>query len=159
MSARRASHFEHDEEARFWLQVRSGRGCWLWVGCHVSNGYGRMDFRGRKIGAHQASWIIHNGTIPVGLFVCHRCDVRDCVRPDHLFLGTQADNLADATRKGRNPRGESHGRARLLLPQVHEIRSRLAKGELQSVLCDEFGVTQATISRIKLGKSWRGVPA
>jgi len=91
-------------EERFWRQVQKDvDGCWLWTGRPVQ-GYGRFrpSSRGTKIGAHRYSWELHVGPIPDGLDVCHRCDVPLCIRPDHLFLGTHADNMADMVAKGRS---------------------------------------------------------
>lgn len=86
---------------RFWRSVdkTDADGCWLWR-C-VSGKYGQFTVNGRNIGAHRASWAMHFGPIPDGVFVCHRCDNPRCVRPDHLFLGTHGDNMADMVAKGR----------------------------------------------------------
>lgn len=88
--------------ARFWAKVQKSDNCWEWTGLLNAWGYGRF-WTGRHMSAHRYSWELHNGPIPAGLYVCHHCDNRKCVRPDHLFLGTQRDNLLDASRKGRLP--------------------------------------------------------
>ncbi len=88
-------------EDRFWAKVRKSDGCWLWSRPGWADGYGQTTFKHQRWFAHRLSYTLAVGPIPDGLFVCHHCDVRLCVRPDHLFLGTQTDNLRDASRKGR----------------------------------------------------------
>lgn len=90
---------------RFWDKTQKTNTCWLWIGAHKKRGYGvisiRINGHPHNIHAHRLSWIIHYGTIPDGMDVCHHCDTPACVRPDHLFLGDAAMNMADAKAKGR----------------------------------------------------------
>ena len=81
-------------------EIITETGCWIWMGA-TSNGYGVASDNGKTQPAHRYSWELHNGPIPEGMQVCHKCDVKPCVNPDHLFIGTQKDNMHDAMRKGR----------------------------------------------------------
>jgi hypothetical protein len=91
-----------DPAARFWAKVQRGEGCWEWQGANNGKGYGCFGKEGsRPYYAHRFSWELHAGPIPDGLFVLHRCDNRRCVNPEHLFLGTQGDNMRDMIAKGR----------------------------------------------------------
>jgi len=128
-------------------------GCWLWCGGFHSNGYGAFSFHGTTL-AHRASWMIHNGLIPSGMSVLHRCDTRPCVNPNHLFLGTQSDNVQDACLKWRMHYGESNGMAKLTSDSVQQIRSSpLSHKEAAS----EFGVNRGHICAIRLRRRWRHI--
>jgi hypothetical protein len=98
------SIMENQAETKFWTRVKKGPGpesCWLWTACTVA-GYGRIRVNDVAVYAHRFSWDIHNGPIPAGLWVCHKCDVRSCVNPAHLFLSTATGNAADRHAKGRD---------------------------------------------------------
>lgn len=99
--ARPISAVDEDDAARFWRHVQKSDGCWIWMGTKNRNGYGMFGVHGEQFPAHRVAFTIVNGLIPDGRIVMHRCDVRDCVNPIHLLLGTQQDNVRDAAKKGR----------------------------------------------------------
>lgn len=105
---------------RFWEKVNKSGECWTWTACtHHQWGYGHFRAGGKLVTAHRYSWELHNGPIPPGMRVCHRCDNPPCVRPAHLFLGTDADNAHDMIAKGRHYRGE-HNSLKTHCPHGHE---------------------------------------
>jgi hypothetical protein len=130
-------------------------GCWLWKGYLWRNGYGRMRYRSKKWAVHRLNYMLHLGEIPDGLMACHCCDVKSCCNPLHIFLGDQQANMDDMSRKGRSrhARGETHHSAKLTKSQVDEIRRRYVH-RMGASLGREFGVSQAQISRIVLGRTW-----
>lgn len=109
--------------------------------------------------AHRISWEIHNGPIPNGLRILHKCDNPKCVNPDHLFIGTQLDNIADMVAKGRNVRGVKFSHAKLNAEKVIKIRGLYERGDrtMQS-LAYEFEVSRTLISKVISGKNWTHVP-
>lgn len=140
---------------RFWARVNKTETCWLWTGCENGSGYGAVRWEGKTDRAHRVAWNIEKGPTPPGACVLHRCDVRLCVRPDHLFLGSRADNAHDRTAKGR--RGEVHGRL-LTSEKVAEIRRRHAEGERADDLAAEHGVTQWTVFDLLSRRTWKATP-
>lgn len=134
--------------------------CWLWIGHKNENGYGLVTVgRGKQVRAHRYMYEKYNGKIKDNLLVCHKCDVRNCVNPDHLFLGTQKENMSDASNKSRigykSFHGESHPMSKLTMAKAEEIRSLWAKGGLyQREIGERFGVSQAVVSKIIKGELW-----
>lgn len=128
-------------------------GCWLWTDLITEYGYGRLHHEGEMRKAHRISYEYHVGPIPSGMLVCHKCDIPACVNPDHLFLGTQNDNVADKIKKGRGraAKGEDSGRAKLTWPDVREIRTLPMT---QKELSKRFGVSPSVISNIRQNKYW-----
>lgn len=145
--------------ASFWARVdQPDSGCWAWTGVvDRGTGYGHVQYRGRNVLAHRLAYELACGPIPAGLQVCHACDNRRCCRPDHLWLGTHADNLRDAVAKGRMHRGERHGHARLTAEDIVDIRRGLAAGIPGAVLARLHGVHPNTIYNIGKGRSWSHV--
>lgn len=135
-------------EERFWAKVAKGPGCWEWQGFRVG-GYGRFKIDGRKVRAHRLAWRFTHGADAGDLCVCHRCDNPSCCNPDHLFLGTQAENMADRDRKGR----QLSGNRKLTPEQVIEARRR-HPAEPYRKLAAEFGVSFETIRYAIRGFSW-----
>ena len=135
-------------------------GCWLWTGGTNEHGYGIIGLGSRADGvakAHRVSWEIHNGKIPQGLVVMHKCDTPACVNPDHLALGTMRDNSRDMSIKGRartpDNRGTKATWAKLTEANVAEIRTRELTGVQYAKM---FGVSKSAIYEIWRGKNWRG---
>ena len=129
----------------------------------MNDGYGVFSSKwtGERINtlAHRKSWELYRGPIPDGLFVCHKCDNRMCVNPDHLFLGTNQDNMDDMYRKGRGhkAKGEDTGRAKLTDENVRQIRAMLDSGIGSRKIAPMYGVTWGLIQHIKKGRTWRHV--
>jgi predicted XRE-type DNA-binding protein len=147
-------------EKRFWEKVNKTETCWLWTSAMSSRGYGHfwLNESKRAIRAHRLSWIMHYGTIPKGIFVCHHCDVNQCVRPDHLFLGTHEANMKDMVIKKRSARRfrEDNQNCKLTKKQFSEITNLLKTSKrTQKSIAEQFKVSRALICLIKNDKYYR----
>ena len=148
---------------RLFSKVEKTDGCWLWRGAMDGAGYGMIFIaktpRHITNKTHRVSWELANGPIPNKLFVLHRCDTPACLRPDHLFLGTQAENIRDMVSKGRQarikPKGEVHGMSKLTDPIVRAIlANKTASGV---ALAEVYNVSPSTISLVRKRRIWRHV--
>lgn len=125
--------------------------CWIWRGAGKGNGYGSLTMDGYTISAHRAAYILMVGNIPEGMDVCHSCDNRNCVNPDHLFIGTRAQNMQDMSLKGR---GAGGCRKHLKEWQVQEVRRRIEAGHSPSKIAAQMNINHGTITAIKRGASY-----
>ncbi len=152
MRKRRAKRALSD---RFWPKVnRNGaNGCWLWTGAIRNDGYGAIHLGERRMArAHRVSFMLAFGELPAApLEVCHRCDVRACVNPAHLFLGTRKDNMADCKAKDRQVRGERNGKSKLTDPEVIAIRT--AAGTHKAI-AQQFAISRSMVTFIRTNKNW-----
>jgi len=145
----------------FWDRVAKGPGCWEWQGFRHDRGYGVITIRRHKQYAHRVAWELTNGPIPKAMVVMHQCDNPPCVRPDHLRLGTPADNSFDMKAKGRAWGNPMHGSqipsAKLDEAKVAEIRKRRANRERIVDLAREYGVTVSAIDAVVHRRRWTKV--
>lgn len=146
---------------RFWGKVEKTATCWLWKGAVQQKGYGLTSWEGRhNLVVHRLVWMMTNGYIPDGLEVAHKCDVRNCVNPDHLFLATHQENIDDMVAKGRQVHGEKNLHAKLNAEAVRVIRAEYrCKGRTSNSreLAARYGVGQGAITAVIAGLTWRTV--
>jgi DNA-binding transcriptional regulator YiaG len=152
-----------------WSIPEPNSGCWLWLGSVKPKGYGAARWQRRNYRAHRLAWLERHGAIPAGLFVCHRCDVPACINPDHLFLGTHDENMADMVAKERQAKGAVHAKATNLSNLQRGTNNRSAKlteGAVRAIrssslslkaLAREFGVSKQAISAVRKGVTWSHV--
>lgn len=146
----------------FWSRASTGDpdSCWPWMLGRTPRGYGVAWLRGRNVRAHRVAWAIENGCDPSPFHVLHKCDNPPCCNPSHLFLGTDADNVADMRAKGRgftpsSNLGVDHCSARLTPLNVASIRMAHANGTPQSHIAATFGVTPQAIWKVIHRKTWK----
>lgn len=145
----------------FWAKVRKTENCWIWEGGYETDGdYGYFDINGKRARAHRVAYELTYGAIADGLFACHRCDNPSCVRPDHLFLGTNQENMDDCAAKGRlaHIAGTQilHGGKKLTDEQVAEIVQIAKEGSMsQEQMSLKYGVSRSFISMLASGKRRR----
>lgn len=134
------------------ISIDGKSGCWIWIGSRLASGYGRIWCSGKIRLAHRVSYEIHRGPITGDLQVCHHCDNPSCVNPEHLFIGTNAENVADKVAKGRQAMGSGNGQAKLSMADVAYIRSMPMVSDTK--LAARFDVNRSQIWRIRSGKKW-----
>jgi hypothetical protein len=128
--------------------------CHLWTAYRMRVGYGTTSEGSLMLLAHRVAWELENGPIPDGLHCLHHCDNRPCVNVEHLFLGTNADNMADMKAKGRAAKGSDHWRAKLTEEDIPQIRMLVAIGFTQAYIAGIYGVATSQIHNVKTRKTW-----
>ncbi len=157
---REGHDYSEKDFKRFFSKVQwQDNGCLHWVGAINSDGYGGTNKGKTHLRSHRVFYDIFNGEIPEGMKVCHSCDVRNCVNPKHLWLGTTLQNNSDRAKKKRNgdQTGSKNNQQKLDDGKVFTILNLSACGMIQREIADIFGVTQTMIGRIVLGKAWTHV--
>lgn len=141
---------------RLWAKVEKlpGDGCWEWQAAGDGRGYGHMRINQRSEKAYRVSFALVNGPIPKGMEVCHACDNKKCVRPDHLFLGTHHENMLDAKAKGIMHPGSRNGMAKLGDAQVLDLLERATQGVRLRVEAERLGVSKECVRDIIYGRRW-----
>jgi len=151
-----------EEKKKFWSKVDKTSGCWEWVGSklNIRQSYGRVTIQNKSLLTHRVSYMFRYGDIPKGMCVCHSCDNPKCVRPSHLFLGTQRDNITDRCRKGRSStvRGKDSPLSKLTENQVRRIRELYFTGKYtHRALSEKYRIGKTQVARIIKRERWRHV--
>ncbi len=130
-------------------------GCWFYNGPVDRDGYGRFSQDGRPVRAHRSAYRLLVGPIPPGKCVCHICDNPACINPEHLWIGTHADNAADRNAKGRQAKGQRNGRAKLNCDAVRAIRAAASECTPKAEIARRFGISSRDVNKILSGEIWR----
>jgi len=135
---------------------KTKKGCWNWTASLGPGRYGKIRYLGKTFRAHRASYILFNGEIPRGKLVCHSCDNPLCINPDHLFIGSQKENIRDMDSKNRRAdlKGENHPCNKLKITDILEIKKLLSLNISQKIIAKKFNCHQSNISNIKRKKLW-----
>ncbi len=153
-------YWDRNRERLFWARVEKTETCWLWKGGRYRNGYGFLHIRGRSVQAHRYAVLLSGRTIPPGMIALHTCDVPACVNPDHLIVGTQADNNHDRDAKGRTviARGEAKPNIKLTRDQVYAIRERQAAGGVTCPrIAADYSVNPSVIYAVVERRTWKHI--
>ncbi len=146
-----------DVEKAFWDRVykRTENECWEWKGFLMPNGYGQLKVKLRNVYAHRYSFELHFGFSPDHLLVCHKCDNRKCVNPNHLFLGTHKENTRDMDSKGR--RVTKPGTQKITATDAKQIRALSKDGIHVNAIADKYKLKPCTIRNIIAGRIWKNI--
>lgn len=143
---------------RFIEKIKQGPDCWIWTGAVHTTGYGRFGVKYKTVQAHRYSYeLFYHKIYFKDLDVCHKCDNRLCVRPDHLFLGTRTENMQDCKAKGRNTIGEKHPHSKLTNNDVLEIRKMKASGKNYKYIAHKFKITENNVYYITTRRTWNHI--
>lgn len=147
--------------ARFWSKVKKTEACWEWTGSRDTPGYAVFSLNAKKVRASRVALLLDGRPVPENMLACHHCDNPNCVRPDHLFIGNDSDNMRDASQKGRlsgRPasfkRGSAHRNAKLDEDKVRDIRKLIQQGISRGAIARKYGVCNDTIRCVEHRISW-----
>lgn len=155
--AREDANMTEKDRIRFESKFTKGAvdDCWIWNDACSSRGYGNFNLKCKTHSTHRLSYLLYKGPIPCKMHVCHSCDIKNCINPNHLWLGTAEDNMKDMHRKGRAPNiGEQHRRAKLKAIDIPVIRALRGHGVRNIDIAMRFRVDGCTITDIIMGRAW-----